>query len=295
MLWLLTLGVALAGDGPWTLGPRESNLYLGYDYYQYSLYTQGGGSKADIPSPITAMALTPVWTAGVRDGVEVEIKAPFERARAQDPDGCAKVQPIADWCHSTQGVGDLAAVAKVRLLDELYGRVFTLSALAGVRTGELYADHRQRLTTLGDGQTDVGGGLSIGRTDVAGRGWYRASMDLWYWYRFPTLGARLHDEVDGSAALMVAVLPSFGFGPAINGFWRLGGVDVSGADFSNPDVWGTLAARQIQAGGKLGLFARDRGPTISLTVLRTIYGHDNPTDATVVSVGLGWFRPAKER
>lgn len=295
MLWLLMLAEALAGDGPWTLSPRQQNLYLGADYYQYSLFNPGSGEARDVPSPITASALTGVWTAGLRPGLELELKLPLERARAQDQDGCLAAAPVEGWCRTSSGVGDVGAQIKLRALDELYGSPVTVSVSGGMRSGELYADHRQRLTTLGDGHTDLGGGLSMGRTDVLGSGWYRASLDLWYWYRLPVEGAELHDEISGSFAALVAIWPGFALGPAAHGFWRLGGDDVSEADFSNPDLWATLAARQVQAGAKLGIFGVSGAPTLSLTLLRTVYAQNNPTDAFVVSAGLGWFfRPKQE-
>lgn len=294
MLWWLAVATALAGDGPWTLGPREDNLFLGVDYYQYSLFEGGSGGELQVPSALTATALTGVWTTGLRHGVEAELKIPFERVRAQDPEGCEAIAPVQGWCRTSAGIGDLGAQLKVRLLDELYGPPFTVSASAGLRSGEAYADRRGRLTTLGDGQTDVGGGLSLGRTDVLGRGWYRVGLDAWYWYRFPVEGALLKDEVTASFAGMLSVWPSFAVGPAVHGFWRLGGVDVAASDPSSPDRWATLAARQVQAGAKIGVYAVPGGPTFSLTLLRTVAARNNPTDTVVVSAGLGWFFKPKE-
>lgn len=295
MLWFLTLSSALAGDGPWTLDADEQNLFFGLDYFQYSAFDAGSGDARDLVSPITAMGFTGVWTAGLRRGVEVEVKIPFESARAQDPEACRAAAPVEGWCVTSAGLGDIGGQLKVRVLDELYGRPLTLSLSSGVRTGELYADDRQRLTTLGDGQTDIGGGLSLGRTDVLGAGWYRASVDAWYWRRFDVSEVNLDDEIAVSAAGMVAVWPSWGMGPAVHSFFRLGGLDVGQADFTAPDVWSTLAARQAQVGFKLGVFGQGRAPTFSLTVLRTVWAQNNPTDTFSVSAGLGWFfQPQQE-
>lgn len=299
-MWaLLAVKAALAGDGPWTLGPGEHNAFLGYDYYRYG-HLDAGGHEAPLPTGLTASGLTGVGTFGVRDGVEVELKLPYERVRANDPDaeGCVTDRP-EDWCRTTAGLGDLGGQLKLRALNELYGPPVTLAINLGFRSGEAYAARRGRLTTLGDGQTDVGLGLSSGRTDVLGQGWYRASADLWYWRRFAnaTEGDQKipADELSGAVAALFSLWPSFAFGPAAHGFWRLGGVDVAQADFNDLDVWASLDARQVQVGGKLGVYSSGRGPTVSLTVLRTVLAHNNPSDTLVISAGLGWFLPRSDQ
>lgn len=294
MLWLLALASALAGDGPWTLDPREHNVFVGMDFYQYAAFDAGSGVPRELASPVTASALTGVWTAGLREGVELEVKLPYERARVQDPEACRAAAPVSGWCRTTAGLGDVGGQLKMRVLNELYGLPLTLSLSGGIRTGETYADTRHRLTTLGDGQTDLGAGLSLGRTDVLGAGWYRVSLDAWYWYRFPSAGHDLGDEISASMSGLVAILPSFGFGPAMHGFWRPSGVSLGQADFTDPDVWSTLAARQVKVGAKLGVFGSQGAPTFSLTVLRTVSAQNNPTDSLVVSAGVGWFFPAPQ-
>lgn len=300
-MWaLLAIQAALAGDGPWTLAPGEHNAFVGIDYYRYA-NIDAGGQDAALPTGLTAAGLTGVWTFGVRDGVDAELKVPYERVRANDPEaeGCVTDRP-ADWCKTSAGLGDLGGQLKVRALNELYGPPVTLSVNLGFRSGEAYAARRGRLTTLGDGQTDVGFGLSSGRTDVLGQGWYRAGADLWYWRRFANAVERDHkipaDELSGAFAVLFSVWPSFAVGPAAHGFWRLGGVDVAEADFNDLDVWASLDARQIQLGGKLGVYSPSGGPTVSLTVLRTVLAHNNPSDTLVISAGLGWFlaRPDQE-
>lgn len=292
----LLVGAALAGDGPWTLGPREHNVFVGADYYRYSKLDPGEGEARDLPSPLTAAGLTLDWTLGLREGVEAEIKIPYESVRADNEESSGCTSGPAGWCSPTAGLGDVGANVKVRLVNELYGSPVSVAANAGFRSGEAYAKTRGRLTTLGDGQTDVGGGLSVGRTDVLGPGWYRVSAAGGYWYRFSNSeleGEKVPaDEVAGSVSLLIAPHPSFALGPAAHGFWRLGGQDIDevGADdFAWPDLSASLAAAQVQVGLKLGLFAQKGGPTFSLTVLRTAYAKNNPADTLVLSAGLGWF------
>ena len=298
MVLLLLIASALAGDGPWTLGPRENNVFLGLDYYRYSELDPGDGSTAPLPSPLTADAITGVWTFGLREGVEGELKVPYESVRADEPQSSACTGVSASFCKPTSGIGDLGGEIKVRALNELYGPPLTVALSAGFRSGEAYADERGRLTTLGDGQTDVGLGASLGRTDVLGKGWYRVGFSGWYWYRFGNGTFAGHkvpaDELSGSFAAMVAPVSSFALGPALSGFWRLGGVDVPDAVLTDINGFDSLNARQIQVGGKLGVYATNNGPTFSLTVLRTVYAHNNPSDTLVISAGIGWFFRPKD-
>ena len=63
---------------------------------------------------------------------------------------------------------------------------------------------------------------------------------------------------------------------------------LSEADFSTENVWSSLEAAQIQAGGKLGVYS-EWGSTFSVAVLRTVYAVNNPSDTLIITMGMGWF------
>ncbi len=285
---------ARAGDGPWTLNPGELNLYLGGDYFRYGRFHDGQGEVTDLGSPLTAASLTGVASLGLLPGMEVELVVPFESVRANDPESEFCVDgPRTDWCEATAGIGDVGAQIKGRMLDELVGSPISVSLAAGMRSGEAYSPRRGRLTTLGDGQTDIGAGLSAGRSaGVASRGWYRASVTSWYWYRFPNDvevdGKKPGDEISAAAELTLSPGPPWAVGPAVYGFFRPRGVDVADADFSQLDGFSSLRASQLKIGAKLGIFGV-RGRTVSVSVLRTVYARNNPSDTLALSLGIGWF------
>lgn len=294
---LLCSSIAHAGDGPWTLAPGDDSLYLGVAWFQYGTFDAGGGSAQTLSEGVSAFNAHAVWTTGLADGLELELVLPWETARVNDPT-MAICADAGDFCKTTSGLGDVSAALKLRLVDELYGSPVTIAAAAGARTGEAYADERDRLTTLGDGTTDFGAGLSLGRTDVLGaRGWYRAGVWGWYWRRMPNTHfeeAKVPaDDLSFTAEATVSPHPRFGVGPALQGFQRLGGVDLNEARPAS-DPWGALAAAQIQAGGKLGVYS-EGGVSLSVGVLRTVYARNNPTDTVVVTAGLGWYWPAAGR
>ena len=296
---LLWPSIGLAGTGPWTLQAREHNVYLGTDYFRYGRFN-GALPNVTLDTEIVSAGLTGVWTFGMAYGLEGEVVARFEGVRVADPRPalCNEGVP-ADWCDPTSGLGDVAARLKWQVVDEAYGFPLSWAFSVGTRTGEAYAPKRGRLTTLGDGSTDVGGGVSLGRTGVLGRaGWYRFSTDAYYWYRFPSgqrNGQKVpSDEVTGEIAMLLAPNPRFGFGPAVAGFTRIGGIDLNPpeADFGDPDFWNSLAATQLKVGGKLGVYSIDNGPTVSVSALWTVYARNNPRDTFALSVGIGqWFAP----
>lgn len=283
---------ARAGEGPWTLQPGEHNLYLGLNSFRYGDF-DSGGTAAELSTDVIATGGVAVWTHGLAEGLEMELQLPYESARVGDPSvASCRAGPRRAWCAPTAGLGDLALLVKTRFLDEVYAAPLTMSAVWGVRTGEAYSGKRGRLTTLGDGQTDFGGTLALGRTDVLGRGWYRAGGSVGYWWRVPHTVEPVKipaDELRYDLSVVVAVVPSLSVGPAVYGFHRLGGVDLGEADLSDINGFASLDAAQALAGAKVGLHPPGAVGTVSLGVLRTVAARNNPTDTLAISLGVGFF------
>ena len=290
--------MAIAGDGPWTLSGGERNLFLGADWYRFQDYAGGDGDTRQMGPGVTSAGFTGFWTVGLSSGVELEVKVPVVSVRVDDPEAAAcAAAPRAGWCANTSGIGNVGATVKGRAIDELRGAPLSLALVAAARSGEPYARDRGRLTTPGDAQTDVGAGVTLGRTDVAGRGWYRASAETLYWQRFAhrTDGADggPANEISWSTAAVLAPRPRFSIGPAATGFHRLGGGDLEQADLQDINAFPSLKATQVQAGAKAAWYGENDGPTLAVTVLRTVWARNNPADTLVISAGVGWFSPRK--
>ena len=290
---------ARAGDGPWTLGERDRNVYLGVDYFRYANYRDGDGDSVPLSSGLTAAGVTVVATLGLAPGFEAELKVPYESVRVNrsEDDSICQSPPRKQWCAPSEGIGDVALQLKARIIEERFVNPVSASVFLGVRTGEAYSSERGRLTTLGDGQTDLGGGATVGKAGSLGQGWYRTAVTGAYWYRFANFelkGSKVPaDEVSFSITSTLAPWNRFGLGPVLYGFQRLDGVDMSELDPSHQDGWASLKAGQIQVGGELGVYARRGGPTVTFAVLNTIYARNNPADTLVVSMGIGWFTPGR--
>ncbi|MBX2797060.1 MAG: hypothetical protein KTR31_05315 [Myxococcales bacterium] len=295
--------MAMAGSGPWTLEPGEHNVYVGTDYFRYASF-RGDDGEVAMRTRITSAGGTAVWTFGMAYGLEGELDARYESVRVRDPADafCTMLDVPDDWCAPTHGLGDVGARLKWRFLDEAFGAPFSASVHLGFRSGEAYANRRGRLTTLGDGSTDLGGGLSVGRAGTLGAsGWYQMSIDATYFYRFANQNADIGrvptDEVNTEASLLVSLRPSVGIGPTVAGFWRVSGraLRPEEADFFDPDYWGSLQAAQLKVGGKLGVYSIDNGPTISVSVLQTVWARNNPADTLSLSLGIGQWVQARNR
>ena len=282
---------ATAGEGPWTLRAGEHNLYVGVLSYRYDAYDTGLDTYY-LPSEVIGTEITAIWTYGLLEGLELEARVPYEQVRVGNPRAGVCVMGPKHWGAPTRGLGDLALLVKTRFLDEVYAAPVTVSGIWGTRTGEAYSHTRGRLTNLGTGQTDFGGALSIGRTDVLGNGWYRVSGSLGYWYRVPhdTVSEKVPaDELQYDFNATVAPAPSVSFGPALYGFSRLGGQPLYQTDISHPNGFSSLDAAQLQAGGKLGLHPPGSRGTVTLAVLRTVAARNNPADTLVIGFGVGFF------
>ncbi|MFK7929276.1 MAG: hypothetical protein AB8H79_13870 [Myxococcota bacterium] len=301
MLWLWLLSApSVAGGGPWTLNPGEHNVYVGFDYFRYSSFRGAQGAAQPTASPLSASVVTGVWTIGMAKDLEVELRLPFESVHVRDSgaEGCVSPDVPEDFCKATANIGDVAGVVKWRAVDELYSSPVSISFSGAFRSGEAYSGARGRLTTLGDGNTDVGVGASVGRTSGAGKGWYTSSAELWYFYRFSNAGSGRDkipgDELAFSAEALWAFHPRVAIGPAAFGFTRLSGTDFEDIELGSLNGFSSLRATQVKVGGKLALFSTHKGPTVVVTAVGTLYAKNNPSDTLVLGFGLGWFHKAKE-
>ncbi|HCH66779.1 MAG: hypothetical protein CL927_02760 [Deltaproteobacteria bacterium] len=155
----------------------------------------------------------------------------------------------------TAGLGDVALRVKTRRIDQVHLLPVSVSGGWGIGTGEANSATRGRLTALGTGQTDFGGALTIGRTDVLGVGLYRASGPVGDGYRVPhvtTPGKVLADEIQYGVHGAWAPVSLVSVRPAACGFMRLGGAELAAADFSHVNGFASLDSAQVQAGGKRG-------------------------------------------
>lgn len=296
-LWTaLLLGpTAQAGSGPWTLPAGAQNLYVGMAQSRFS--TLQTATRVQDLGAVRGTTLHAIGTLGLREGLEAELALPWTRVVHTDTDRplCSGAVWPRDLCAPSAGPGPFQATLKGRVLDEGALRPVTLSLSAVLRNGTPTADVRDRLTAIGDGQTDIGAFASVGRTgQLTTEGWYTASATLGYWYRTPLRDAAggldkvPANQIDYAVRALAAPTRAVGVGPVLAGFHRLGGVDLADLDPRDPNGFASLQAAQVKVGAEL-LVSGAADVSLSISALQAIWAENNPGDTRVLSVGVGWY------
>ena len=283
-----------AQASPWVLGPDDLSVYTAVDHYRWSSYAGATGKSYPIGQPVTRTTGAADISYGLVEGVQVGGKIGYAVSQVGrwDADRCLALGD--DACKAVQGVIPLELNLKGRLVDELGSSPLTMAVVLGGRLAEWTASDRHRLTALGEGQTDIYGGLAMGR---AGTG-YAVWSQVLYAYRLPVATVNYLDgiKVPGDeirAAVDVHVYPtsSIGLGPSVDFLHRLTGVDWSDVQNQDIDRYTALQVTTLKLGGKLSIRSQ-KNATIWLSGFGTLVARNNPIDGMNLSVGLGLFRPS---
>ncbi len=289
---------ALAGSGPWVVSEGETSIFLGTEAQRFGQLTQSSGKGADdvidTDDGIETTFVKGVLSHGIRKGIELEIDVPWARVEANRPAGdlCNLLGPTT--CSRTQGLAPVGLQVKGLVLDELYGAPVSMSVSATARLGQWTGPKRARVTNLGEGTTDVGAALAVGRSGGIGQGFWSAYVDTEYRYRMNNV-ANASPPVPGyeiivEAEALVGARSWWSVGPTICWFERPQGVDVEDL-LTTPnlavdiDRFARLNARAVRVGGKLLIRSSER-TTLALGGFATAAAINNPVVAGA-SIGLG--------
>lgn len=302
LLALLLQTPAHAGSGPWVIGEGLGTVYVGLESQRLNrlaITVDGDRSVIDVGEGLSTIGVKAIGTLGLTPRIEIQAQVPFWHVQANRPDSqlCTDIGAAVgrEACETTTSFGILEFRGKGLLLDEFFGAPFSLAIGPEFRWGELTQSTRERITNVGEGGLDAGGFVSIGRTGAIGdRGYWSGYLELVGRYRFPlrdTFPASLGDrnvpgsEFGATAEWIVAPRTRIAFGPLVTTLWRPFGVDWGDTDLTDPDRLGALRVFSLRAGGTVAV----RGPrnaVATLTVLRTVYAENNPTDVLSVNVGV---------
>ena len=216
---------AAASEGPWTTAPGLHNLYFGTFYESFRCFTYADapsedcrGEAASVASPVRRVGMKGFYRTGLGRRVDVGVSVPLVRASsdADDP-------PYA----TTTGVGN--AQARLRANLGAVGPV-DMGAGVGFESGAFHRTTRGRITNIGDGVDSLLGTVYAGSTGLLGRGFYTASADVAYAYRFQqalgSTGRIPADEVRFSSVFLYGLSDRFGVGASVDGQYRLWGEDL---------------------------------------------------------------------
>ena len=287
----LSPALAQAGSGPWVISPQDWSLYAGLESQRISELALKDGlgdpSVVQVDDGIETTTANAILTYGLRKRVELELGVPRSRVDANRPGGavCASLGDRA--CATTKGFGVVTGRGKVLLADELLGSPVSVAVGAELRLGQHTGATRGRITNLGEGTTDLGAFVAVGRSGGLADGSWSAHLDAGYRHRSsnrsleddPLPGA----EILADAELFVGTKAWWSVGPTLSYWDRPEGVDFGEGDLTDIDRFGELNGRAVRVGGKLLLRSPSR-TTLVLSGSQTVVARNNPR---VISYGAG--------
>lgn len=306
--WLLaTLAwapLAHAGGGPWVLGQGDQQIYLGAEAQQFTKLAVGEGSYADsvidVDDGIVSFGAKAIGTLGLARRFEVELDLSYLYTYANTAGPVCELLGEGS-CDTTQGVGPLSARVKWLVVDELAGKPISVSVGLDLRFGQTTAEHRDRVTSLGDGTFAVEPRVAIGRIGTLPKGWWSLYGDVSGRFPLPTDPAFVVGgqpapgiEVVSNLENLWTPVPAVSLGPSVSFLYRPQGVDFLSTDLGDKDRFTALRILVLDAGAKL-LIRNDKGITGVISAFHTVYAINNPQDVLKVSVGIAFRDFVKRR
>ena len=297
---------AHAGTGPWVVGSGQASVYVGLESQRITrlaITVDGARDVIDVDQGVSSFGVKGIASLGITDRVEVEVGLPWWSVRANREDGPVCAALGLDACEKVQGIGVVQARAKTLLLDEYFGSPFSLSLAADLRYGALTADTRARITNVGEGTTDLGPVLSVGRVgQLGGAGFFSTYLETGWRYRFPTTrdypapgttSLRAPQPEAWAQVEFLAGSSRVSVGPAVSALTR-GGLDWGELDLADPDRFAALRFTSVRAGAT-AVVRNDANLAFSASVMRVVYAQNNPTDVLAVNVGVSFSGLAGKR
>ncbi len=292
---------ALAGTGPWTLGQDDRSIYFGAGYTRWDQLNGAEGADSpgaeQLPSAFTRTDGVAIVTYGILPWAEFEAQGSMAWAAV----GNAEVgvcSTIDDACGVTSGLAPVTSRIKARLLDELHGSPVSVAVGGEVRFADFTRNTRQRITSIGSGQTDLGAFVTAGRAGAIGSLPYSTWLEGEYRYRLPLRTSQGNkvppDEIQIRGEALGNPTPAVSLGGTFEWLENIGGADVEEIDWDDPDRFTALDVTSFKVGGKLNLRSVNN-VTISLSALGTVLARNNPGDLFSLGLGLGIYQPSKTR
>ncbi len=292
---------AHAASGPWVLSPKDASVFLGTEYQEFgTLATESGSGGSDsktVDSGISTMGVQAYGSYGIVKRVQVSLDVPWYYVTANRTDGPVCTTFGLDACKTTKGIGIVDLRLQGLALDEFYGAPISLAAGGEFRQGQHTAPSRARITNIGEGTSDIGGYLTVGRTGALLKtGNWSGYLELSGLYRFPktTIDSRPipGSEFTATTEVLLGLNKAFTIGGVVGAFDRPEGVDVSGVDLSDTDRFASLRVFNLRGGVKFLLRSSDN-VVFTADALGTLYAVNNPSDTITLDAGVSVFLPHK--
>jgi len=289
---------ALAGDDPWVIGKGDVAVYAGLGGTSWSSFSDGNGSLSGSDSAIANRVVTTLAQGAAEYGViprgslEARAAGGFSQVTDAQSKSCGGTA-----CQTQIGATPIDVRFRYRLLNEVMGAPVSVTVGPVLRVGAHTRAARDQLTSMGDGQNDVGVHASVGRMGFVGPMLVAAYGAVRYSHRVLTDAV---DDVDvprhelaGLGELSVQTGPRLSLGLAVDALHRPDGVDWGDSVASSEARFAALSITTVKAGAKVGVLLRP-GLRLHASVVGTAYARNNPNDAWSAGLGLGWYRAAPQ-
>lgn len=282
---------ARAGSGPWVVSEGDLNLYSELEFQRIDEFVISADGQTvdviDVDDGIETFGAKAIATFGLRDRIDLEIDVPWYRVEANTLGGPICTTLGLQVCETTEGVGVIGTKVKGLVLDELAGAPVSLSVSGVARFGAFTNDTRSRITNLGEGTTDLGAMMAVGRSGGLLDGFWSGFVDVGWRHRFPNTTFRQTNvpggELVADAEFLAGAQRWWSLGPSVSLLWRPQGYDWAEVDLTQPDRFGMLRVTTLRGGGKLVLRSSERTALV-LSGLTTFVAENNPF---VYSFGAG--------
>jgi hypothetical protein len=279
-------------------------VYLGAESQRLERLTQSTGAKSkdvlDVDDGLETSGFKAVLTHGIREDIELEIDVGWFRVEANRSGGplCTALGP--GTCKTTRGFAPVGLRAKWQVLDELTGAPLSLAVGGAARLGQWTGPTRDRTTNLGEGTTDFGPTLSVGRSGGLGQGYWSAHVDgLWLYRQSNVVDAEPPipgSEISVNMEVLAGSRAWWSIGPTVTYWERPQGIDLEDL-LASPrlatdiDRFARLRARSVRVGGKLLVRSSER-TTLVIGGWGTSAAVNNPL-VVGLNAGLSFYpRPA---
>ena len=293
---------ASGGNGPWTLGDGDISMYGEAQYQQWQRAAGATGEVMSIGNRVLLTRLNAGFSYGLLPRLEIEGKLGLAISTTSDP----SLGPCAELsCKSLIGLLPIEAKLKWQILDEISGPPISLAIAATTRMGAHTAGDRHRITSYGEGTTDFGGLLPIGRTGGLGSIGYAIWADVQYRHRVPVgippaadapeseTGTIPADEIVVVTDWMLLATNQISFGPTLDFLYRIDGTTLAEMSPLQRDSIASLHAKVLKVGAKTGIRSSNN-TAINIAFLYTVYARNNPSDLFLLSIGVSGFKPKKK-
>jgi hypothetical protein len=276
-MWILLAGMtAMAG----TLPKGAHNVYSGGSYGTWSSFESKGTEKSLPQDAVVTQILSKThYTYGIHERFDLSITIPVLSVSVSALSG--------NLFETTTGLGQTGIGSNIGLFQQ---NNLSVTGTVGLYTGVFHAESRGRLTNIGDGSTQLRGGVAVSQLWDVNSGYLNINAKGGYIFKIPstldfdpkypaddiTYGLSVGGGYKGYSASVF-----------VDGFQRLNGVDYPATSVDSIEGFTALKASQLKVGRSDSLTINEW--TLSGYVASSVLATNNPMDELIGGIGIGYF------